>query len=56
MAPDRARRMPQRPDLRALERTAGRLAAEWGVELGPPFALARHSFVAPAGDRTRCSS
>jgi len=25
-------------------------AAEWGVELGPPFALARFSFVAPAGD------
>jgi streptomycin 6-kinase len=25
------------------------VAADWGVELGPPFALARYSFVAPAG-------
>ena len=25
------------------------MAAEWGVELGPPFALSRYSFVAPAG-------
>ena len=25
------------------------MAAEWGVELGAPFALARFSFVAPAG-------
>ena len=26
------------------------MAAEWGLELGPPFALSRYSFVAPAGD------
>src|SRR5438093_7001491 len=33
-----------------LERAAKRAAAEWGLELGPPFALSRRSFVAPAGD------
>ena len=38
------------PDLVALERIAREVAAEWGVELGEPFALARYSFVAPAGD------
>ena len=26
------------------------IALEWGLELGEPFALSRHSFVAPAGD------
>ena len=26
------------------------LAREWGLELGEPFALSRHSLVAPAGD------
>ena len=26
------------------------MAAEWGVKLGPPFVLARYSYVAPAGD------
>jgi streptomycin 6-kinase len=26
------------------------LAEEWGLELGPPFALARYSYVAPAGE------
>jgi len=26
------------------------VAREWGLELGPPFALGRFSFVAPAGD------
>ncbi len=26
------------------------VAREWGVELGEPFALSRHSLVAPAGD------
>ena len=26
------------------------MAADWGLELGKPFALARHSYVAPAGD------
>lgn len=38
-----------RPDLDLLERIAREVAAEWGVELGEPFALARYSFVAPAG-------
>ncbi len=37
------------PDRVALERTALEVAAEWGVTLGQPFALARYSFVAPAG-------
>ena len=36
-------------DLRPLARTAREVAAEWGLELGPPFALARYSYVAPAG-------
>jgi streptomycin 6-kinase len=39
-----------RPDLAPLERIAREVAAEWGVELGEPFALSRYSFVAPAGD------
>ena len=39
-----------RPDLALLERIAREVAAEWGVELGEPYALARYSFVAPAGD------
>jgi streptomycin 6-kinase len=33
-----------------LERVAGAVAAEWGLELGPRFGLARFSFAAPAGD------
>ena len=28
----------------------GGRGAEWGLELGPPFALSRYSYVAPAGD------
>jgi len=36
------------PDLAALERVAREVAAEWGVELGEPFGLARYSYVAPA--------
>ncbi len=39
-----------RPDLAPLERIAREVAAEWGVELGEPFELARYSFVARAGD------
>lgn len=39
-----------RPDLAALEGTAREVAAEWGLELGPRFELARYSFAAPAGD------
>lgn len=42
--------MSPQPDLAPLERIAHEVAAEWGVELGPPFALARYSYVAPAGD------
>jgi streptomycin 6-kinase len=38
------------PDLDPLERVAFEVAAEWGLELGPPFALSRYSFVAPAGE------
>ena len=38
------------PDLASLAEIARDAAAEWGVELGPPFALSRHSYVAPAGD------
>jgi streptomycin 6-kinase len=38
------------PDQAALERVAREVAAEWGVELGDPFELARYSFVAPAGE------
>ena len=36
--------------MRDLEPLAREAAREWGVELGRPFALARFSFVAPAGD------
>jgi len=38
------------PDLDPLERVAVEVAAAWGLELGPPFALSRYSFVAPAGE------
>ena len=41
--------MIQPPDPARLDRTAREVAAAWGVELGPPFALSRYSFVAPAG-------
>jgi streptomycin 6-kinase len=37
-------------DLVPLEAVAREVAAEWGVELGEPFALARYSYVASAGD------
>jgi streptomycin 6-kinase len=33
-----------------LERIAREVAADWGVELGPPFALSSYSYVAPVGD------
>jgi len=39
-----------RPNLEPLEQIAHEVAAEWGVELGPRFTLARYSYVAPAGD------
>lgn len=38
------------PDLTPLVAVAQSVAAEWGLALGPPFTLARYSFVAPAGD------
>ena len=37
-------------DLEPLGSIAAEVAAEWGVELGPPFVLSRYSYVAPAGD------
>jgi streptomycin 6-kinase len=37
-------------DLTQTRAEAERVAAGWGLELGPPFALSRYSFVAPAGD------
>jgi streptomycin 6-kinase len=39
-----------RPNLEPLEQIAHEVAAQWGVELGPRFTLARYSYVAPAGD------
>ena len=47
-----SRASDDRPDLAALERAAREVAAEWGIELGAPFSLARYSFVAPAGDHS----
>jgi streptomycin 6-kinase len=38
------------PDLTSTRAAAEDAAAEWGVELGTPFALSRFSYVAPAGD------
>lgn len=32
-----------------MERLAREVASEWGVEIGAPFALSNHSYVAPAG-------
>ena len=37
-------------DLTHAKDVAHRAAAEWGLELGDAFALARYSYVAPAGD------
>lgn len=39
-----------RPDLAVLRRTAAEVASEWEIDLGEPFALARYSYVAAAGD------
>ena len=36
-------------DLSEAETSARQLAAEWGLELGAPFPLARHSYVVPVG-------
>jgi streptomycin 6-kinase len=38
------------PSLEALRHTAEEVGAEWGLELGAPFALSRYSYVAPAGE------
>ena len=38
------------PDLGPLALVAQEVAFEWNVELGPPFAFSRYSFVAPAGE------
>ena len=37
-------------DLTETQATAEQVAREWGLELGPPFALSRYSYVAPVGD------
>jgi streptomycin 6-kinase len=37
-------------DLTDTQRTAEAVAAEWGLELGAPFALSNYSYVAPVGD------
>jgi streptomycin 6-kinase len=37
-------------DLTETRATAERVAAEWGLQLGEPFAMAHHSFVAPVSD------
>ena len=42
--------MDDLPSLEALRQTAEEVAAEWGLELGAPFALSRYSYVAPVGD------
>ena len=42
--------MSDGPDIVALAAVAREVAAEWQVELGEPFALARYSYVAAAGD------
>src|SRR3981081_769482 len=40
----------QHLDLSASKATAVKVAREWGLELGEPFALSYVSYVAPAGD------
>jgi streptomycin 6-kinase len=37
-------------DLAPLEEIARQVATEWGIQLGPAFAMSRRSYVAPAGD------
>jgi streptomycin 6-kinase len=37
-------------DLAPLAAIARQVAGEWGLELGPPFAMSRFSYAAPAGD------
>ena len=42
--------MSDRPNLEPVRLVAHEVAAEWGLELGPPFVLSRYSFVAPVGE------
>ena len=42
--------MDDRREISLLERVALAVAEDWGLELGPPFALSRYSYVATAGD------
>ncbi len=42
--------MDEFPDPEPMRLIAAGVAAEWGLELGEPFALSRYSYVAPAGD------
>ena len=46
----RRRRPGDGDDRRAPALSHEAVAREWGLELGEPFALSRHSLVAPAGD------
>jgi streptomycin 6-kinase len=39
-----------RPAFESLERVAHKVAEEWGIEVGRPFALSRYSYVAPVSD------
>jgi streptomycin 6-kinase len=42
--------MEELPDLSEPADLAREVAAEWGLELGPPFARSRYSYVAPVGN------
>ncbi|MDH5332964.1 MAG: aminoglycoside phosphotransferase family protein [Thermoleophilia bacterium] len=44
--------MSPRPELAPLRQVAEDVAADWGLELGPPFPLSRFAYVAPAGHDT----
>jgi len=44
------RPLEQRFDLSAAKATALKVAREWGLEVGEPFALSNVSYVSPAGD------
>ena len=43
-------------DLEPLAMIAAEVAAAWGLELEPPFALSRYSYVAPAGEDAASSA
>lgn len=44
--------MDELPDAEQMKATAESVAADWGLELGEPFALSRYSYVAPVGAET----